>query len=874
MKKSLAVAGILGLLWVGDTSRTWAGELAPQVRFDIPAQALATALLEFSKQADVQIIVSNDIARGHTSHAVRGEYSTERALDLLLEGSGLNYRLTDERTIAIAVSEPSEVRSNAPARSSGARAQLEEIVVTGSHIRGVEYGASSISTYTRDDIQRTGQNDVAGLLRTLPQNFSGGAYGATPDGLLGDGSFARYNVGGATSPNLRGLGNGSTLTLINGHRVAPVAQASITDIGLIPLSAIERVDILSDGASAVYGSDAIGGVVNIILRRRFDGLETSMEGVTDRGGDYSQLKFAQTAGLSWNSGDALISASYDRSNPLPASKRSFSSDLPIADTPAGRIEAQLYPRERNYALFATGRQSLAPALEMSFDGWFGHRDRQQAIVSAYSPVDYYSATFPTQSDESSLSLGAVAGLGGSWRLTTDAVYGHVSQRGQETDVFPGIPTFRFAARTHASIYSFSSQLDGDTVTLPAGAIKVAVGAEYRKEDYLDRQRKLVALTEFISASARHITSAFTEAHVPLLAPDQGVTWAHEVALSLALRYDDYSDVGNTTNYKAGLSWAPATSLTLRGTYSTSFRAPDLGLATRSGRLSLSPNLSNFTAPDGTGTVSVVFVGGTQVLRPETSSAVTAGFDLRPERLPQLKLGGTWFRYDYIDRLSSPPYDTDILLKLDQYGPLVTPVTSAAQVQQFEAAVVAGQGTSFLDGQYEGFQYIIDNTLQNLGGQRVNGVDFTASYAYALAGREASSTLAVTRLIDDVQRVTPVANPIQLLRMVGNQPTMRVRASTTLAVRAATLTASGNYTSGFENQNVAGRPDVNDWLTFDLNARLPLPQVLGEGEVALSVLNVFDRDPPFVLRNFSGPYYDTANANPLGRTVSLRLVKHW
>src|SRR5205814_1484916 len=110
--------------------------------------------------------------------------------------------------------------------------------------------------YDRQALDQSGYSRVQDFIRSLPQNFKGGGTGASEDGILtGDGQTNLENSSGA---NLRGLGNSSTLVLLNGHRVAASNYGSVVDLSLFPLASIDRIDVLTDGASAIYGADAVG----------------------------------------------------------------------------------------------------------------------------------------------------------------------------------------------------------------------------------------------------------------------------------------------------------------------------------------------------------------------------------------------------------------------------------------------------------------------------------------------------------------------------------------------------------------------------------------------------------------------------------------
>jgi iron complex outermembrane receptor protein len=146
---------------------------------------------------------------------------------------------------------------------------LERVTVTGSNIeRTDQETVAPIEILTREQIERTGRPTIADVLRTIPANL-GGSYSE---------SFTNSFAGGAAGISLRGLGQKTTLVLLNGRRVAGYGfaqnlQDTFVDLNSIPTSAIERVENLKDGASAIYGSDAIAGVINIILRRDYEGIE-------------------------------------------------------------------------------------------------------------------------------------------------------------------------------------------------------------------------------------------------------------------------------------------------------------------------------------------------------------------------------------------------------------------------------------------------------------------------------------------------------------------------------------------------------------------------------------------------------------------------
>ncbi|GFE81777.1 TonB-dependent receptor [Steroidobacter agaridevorans] len=184
---------------------------------------------------------------------------------------------------------------------------LEEIVVTGTNIRGAAPIGNAIQTVGAEEIAASGKATVAELLRALPTNFAGGVAQADNNRGGQDGTSAGANLTGGSGVNLRGLGALSTLVLVDGRRVATSGQfGDFVDVANIPAAAIDRIEILQDGASAVYGSDAVGGVVNFILKRNFEGVQTTARygTLTEGGGDEFQASIV--GGTSWSSGRAVI----------------------------------------------------------------------------------------------------------------------------------------------------------------------------------------------------------------------------------------------------------------------------------------------------------------------------------------------------------------------------------------------------------------------------------------------------------------------------------------------------------------------------------------------------------------------------------------
>jgi outer membrane receptor protein involved in Fe transport len=225
--------------------------------------------------------------------------------------------------------------------TSDKKVVLEKYTVTGSNIpsslTAAEAGTFPVITLDRIAIERTGYQNAAELLQKLTISNSGAvaisnnATGFTP---------------AATAVSLRGLGPEATLVLINGHRVAPypIGQSGDTafvDLNTIPLGMIDRIETLKDGASAVYGADAVAGVVNIILRKNYNGSEAHLayQNTTDK--DSSEFTANLFSGVSSDKGSITIGMNYQRRNPIFHKDRDYSAVPAFLSSNSSPINAQL-----------------------------------------------------------------------------------------------------------------------------------------------------------------------------------------------------------------------------------------------------------------------------------------------------------------------------------------------------------------------------------------------------------------------------------------------------------------------------------------------------------------------------------------------------
>ena len=312
--------------------------------FSIPPQPLSSALQSFGVQSRRQVLFTPEIVRGRMSPGVSGVRDMSAALRALLSGTGLTYRLTDGGTILI-VEGGGRTASNgavaAAAQSQGLGAAQDsapvaagpvpvpvsqaagsgseegsQIFVTGSRLLRRSFDSPTpVVTLDRDYLETSGYNDITEALLDVPGVTSGV-----------DTSTAQLDTqnAGLSTIDLRNIGDNRTLVLIDGRRtVSNSANSSRVSLSTIPDGMIDRVEIITGGASAVYGSDAIAGVVNIITERNFDGirLDARAGGSTDNGAE--ELSFEGTVGRNFadGRGNVILSAQWDRDYGLFATDR-------------------------------------------------------------------------------------------------------------------------------------------------------------------------------------------------------------------------------------------------------------------------------------------------------------------------------------------------------------------------------------------------------------------------------------------------------------------------------------------------------------------------------------------------------------------------
>lgn len=352
-------------------------------RFDLPAQNLGSALRGFAQTSRQQIIFSEEDVRGRNAPALIGSYGVDAGLERLLAGSGLAVKRTSAGVIT--VGRDADRADTAPKSEASANG-VAELVVTGSRIRRTDTASSSpIAMVNAQDLTERGYTQVGDMLNQLTSNTP--SFAQPPFSGIPAGS-------GQTFPNLLNLGAGRTLTLINGRRMVSTSDNfgdRGVDVNIIPAGLIDRIDVVQAGGAAVYGSDAIGGVVNYILKDHFDGLEMDVQYGVSSHGDDQRPSGRITFGKNFDEGRGNVAADleYSKTQPLLESDREYFksgarsvTNLANTSTTDGKpptryiLNGHLWRYNTNGVIFTTNttsptgllRDGAGQALQFSPDG--------------------------------------------------------------------------------------------------------------------------------------------------------------------------------------------------------------------------------------------------------------------------------------------------------------------------------------------------------------------------------------------------------------------------------------------------------------------------------------------------------------------------
>ncbi|MFL6603963.1 MAG: TonB-dependent receptor domain-containing protein [Steroidobacteraceae bacterium] len=978
---------VLALIVVAVTSAGLRAECAktdPVSEFNIPAGELGAALVAAHQQGRLNFSYEPAAVPPEVRvQAVSGRFTACEALSRMFSGTGLTFSFSGANAVWVQYQPPSTLQDHSAASSKRLKTVrysprerllpgpigLAEVVVTGTLIHGVKETGSPLVTIDLDELQRAPYATVQDAVRSLPLASRAGPSEAF-NPVENSGNF---NCG--ESLNLRGLGSGATLVLVDGRRQPPGGYyGDFVDVSNIPWSAIDHVEVLPDGASALYGADAVAGVVNIIMRDKLDGAETLSRLGSAPDGAAERL-FAQLVGTHWDDGKFFLSYQYLNRTALAASARVFTANedktalggtdlrstlsnpgnildpdtqLPIAAIPRGQsgtpllqsqllvngsnlqnrmMGVQMFPDRVMHTGFFTGSQKISAQWQIFAEGRFTQREITQTFPaidavlavptsnpffkgargSGFALVGYsFLNDFgPIDGAGSTRSYSTTVGLTGhlfeSWQTTLSVSYG------QEHMHWRDVKEVNFAALEHAladsdpetafnpfgdgsntdpatlkaigtdqvidttsSIADMSLMADGHLFSLPTGDAKLAVGTNFRREGIHHGQASS-------GSFGRRVASLFGELATPLWAePDN--PGAPRCDLSVAIRSEYYDDFGATTNPKTAITCVPSRGIKFRASWGRSYQAPrltDLHDASHN-QSGLIPVMDPQSLKGQS--LALVVLGNNANLRPETATTWNAGLDFAPAVLPGLTGSFTFYSIDFRNEIYrlDPAVTLDTIASQPQWAPLVTRNPSQQAV-----ASLCSSG-SFFGQPAECVTtppvMIIDLRFRNMSRTQLRGVDLQLEQYWSTRFGNFTGRVDTTYLFTYQQSISDSAPTADLLDTVGNPLSIRSRASLDWSQRKGGYGFGGNlgvqYAGAYKDTAASPARDVGSILTFDTNLRYRTPP--GGGwqsglEITLAATNIFNTPPPFVNRRIG---YDSANAAPLGRIVTLFARKDW
>lgn len=957
----------------------------------LPAGDLLMALDALAKQqTDTQLIYRRDQLQGIRTKGVSGTLTTQEAILKLLDGTALRLS-TDAETGAMLIApsaktddstaqwdrasqDPSPAIRLSQSANQGNRAEepenegnrdeardarevgIEEVLVTGSLIPIAAESAQAVRVYDHEKIQKSGQATVAGFLNSLPSVSV-----ARPEGLI------QTSVSQATV-SLRGLPVGTTLVLINGQRAetsGTLTRQGAFDLNNIPIDAVENVEVLATGTS-IYGSDAIAGVINIILKKNYDGLHLSARyGSAD---DTDESSASLSWGNRWRRGSLSVTGTYQARSELRAAERellatndyrkyggsdsnfpfchpgnvwfpngfSFNGGAPVqfAAVPAGltgsptaadyaatagtlntcSIVANAFtviPETRRAGLLVSGEYDLGHSLSLFSDLLYSRAEQRDMdtgsaitgfpfvdiIVPATNPYNPFgtdvgiSYAFPNSphtedatTDFARALLGAKGRFGDDWAWELSYIHLQDWTDNPSTTYGYNLPEIQAAANSSDPATAFNPFIDGSpgspelvrtfftdalfkhegrrqalnglvrgqVLNLPAGAVQLAFGSEYARELIHGESVAIVGdpSTALSRTDSRETTAVFAEARIPLLSARQRV--GDVLALTLAARYDDYSDFGSTTNPQFAVEWRPLDSLLVRGSYVESFRVPTLQLLHDPVRVTPRDNVVIDRTTGQQVLVSSILGGGTE-LEPEVGHSETFGVVYYSKAIPGLQLSFTHWKVEQEDTIQS----------LSEQSIIDNEATFPSRVIRNAAGVIES----------------VDARLLNFGGIAVAGLDYDLNYRRATSMGTWSGSVSATQIYDyDVQLVpgAPSRSNVSKADETGNwAPRWKGAATVGWARGPYSASFTGRYVSSYKDYN-STREIGNFWL-YDVHLRYGLERtsesaILKGSYLELGAVNLFDSLPQW---STYSPFYgiDPAQSDIRGRYLYLQVGAH-
>jgi iron complex outermembrane receptor protein len=460
-------------------------------------------------------------------------------------------------------------------------------------------------------------------------------------------------------------------------------------------------------------------------------------------------------------------------------------------------------------------------------------------------------------------------------------------------------------RSGSGIDDLVLKFNGPLFALPAGRVRAALGGERNKVYNFNinganrpfNNEFQLDTDESSSRGDRTILSAFAEVYVPLISDDMGVPLVQSLIVSGAVRHDDYSDVGSTTNPKISGTWEIFDRLSVRGSWGTSFRAPNLP--------DVNPNAIStgatfpffYTGQDPRipfGPITVAFVGGANPdIGPETAETWQVGADFEP--IDNLRLSATYYNIAYDDRIASadvfgaffnPLTYPAYLGYSDFIIPIDNPVTCVnGNEATYDPVLASYAGRTILYG--GGIQnpcaveVLLDARNTNLAATKQDGIDAQLGYNRAIRNGAVFFNLNVNKVLNNEQQVNPGDPFISRLGFYNSPVEWRGRGTVGLSYESITATLFGNYTGSYINDQAVNNLGqaiapikVDNYVTLDFNLSYNLdedawPAFVKGARASITILNLTNKDPAraFTANSVFNPAY----SNPFGRRITFQIT---
>ncbi len=615
---------------------------------------------------------------------------------------------------------------------------LDTVIVTGTHVsdRTVAESQSPIDIITSEALQSTGSSELAtALSRALPSlNF--------PRPALTDGTS------GIRPAQLRGLSPDQVLVLVNGKRRHTSAQinvngsigrgSSAVDINAIPIAAIERVEVLRDGASAQYGSDAIAGVINIVLKGAGQGGSLAVDYGQYSAGDGEKYQLSGDTGVSFADGRGTLHVAgqvsqqdeTNRSGPYRGTtpntgnypgvgEKTFVIGDPRVDASAVSANGE-FQFSDNVTGYATALASNRDITSFAFYRSRNHNG-QSALLAEYYP-DGYVPEINQYSKDRSLVAGVKGATdsGFTWDLSYNYGYNKIDFHTRNSinySLGSDSPTSFYDGALEYTQNLFNADFTQSLDWGLAYPLTLSFGAEYREEKWNQSPGEVASYSGttggaqgFAGFTPSNVVHADRHNYAVYAGLEADLT--DKLSAGLTGRYEDYSDFGSKTSGKLSTRYAFTDNVALRATVSNGFRAPSLAQQSYQAVTSNYNNGAFFESGTFPVSSTVAQALGAAPLKAETSLSYSLGLVLQPVDRLYVTLDAYQIKIDDRILLSSNLNDAAVLAQLQSLG-----YSNVTSVRYFaNAADTRTRGVDLVG------TYTLPFTASSL--------DLTASYGYS------------------------------------------------------------------------------------------------------------------------------------------------